>query len=198
MRTPGSDQIITGLPERCRSTQTRRCAASRCPPRSPGLTFLIAGPTSVHRYSRKRYRQPTQQDQEGARGGPRGGSCREAEGGRASKALASDGTGQSNNPPKLSSYLLKPCFQKNSDLEVARSRKKAAEAKSYDTLDKAQADPDEDEDDEAWERRRQKDGDFDPDEVCTFQLTVGAAANHRDDARRTSWCVKMVELPELH
>ncbi|KAL8290549.1 hypothetical protein RQP46_002807 [Phenoliferia psychrophenolica] len=54
--------------------------------------------------------------------------------------------------------------RKNSDLEVARHRKKMAEAKSYDTLDKAQADPDEDEDDEAWARRTQKDGDFDPDE----------------------------------
>lgn len=67
-------------------------------------------------------------------------------------------------------------LQKNSDLEVARSRKKAAEAKSYDSLDKAQADPDEDEDDEAWEKRRQKDGDFDPDEVRIgrAQLTVGS------------------------
>ncbi|KAK4705179.1 hypothetical protein P7C70_g1021, partial [Phenoliferia sp. Uapishka_3] len=48
---------------------------------------------------------------------------------------------------------------------VLLSRKAAAEAKSYQTLDKAQGEPAEDEDDEAWARRTGKDGDFDPDEV---------------------------------
>jgi hypothetical protein len=52
-------------------------------------------------------------------------------------------------------------LQKNSDLEISRNRKKAAEAKSYDSLDKSQAELDEDEE---WERK-QKEGDFDPDEV---------------------------------